>query len=311
MSVNHRPRQMMVVATTGLLIAGMLVSTRLASAGESTCDYDSKTKVLTVTVGPDTPEIIIRREWKDAIKVNFLSCGDATRFNTDEIVVNDPPDHHVSVFIGLYGGQFAPGATDEPGDSDEIEFRLNLSGGSNVFEVRGSADNDIIRVGSTPVHLLTLNLNAAEETGIDDDVVVDGSLNYIMLSGENGGDQLSGKGGAGTGEPYRNKLVLRGSGGNDRLRGGNGADSLNGQGGRDALAGGPGEDSLNGRRGRDALAGGGGEDQLEGDAENDVLNGGAHNDVLYGGSDDDFLDGGPDSDDCDGGGGVNTVVNCE
>src|SRR5690606_19516302 len=72
--------------------------------------------------------------------------------------------------------------------------------------------------------------------------VFNGDRSANRLTGTEGGDQLSGKGG------------------NDRIDAGDGTDVLAGGRGRDRLSGGDGADLLNGGKGRDRLAGGEGAD---------------------------------------------------
>ncbi|HZG86214.1 calcium-binding protein [Paenibacillus sp.] len=85
------------------------------------------------------------------------------------------------------------------------------------------------------------------------------------------------------------------------LIGNDGANDLNGRGGNDTLNGGAGIDRLFGGEGDDNLDGGADDDLLIGGDGNDVMNGGADNDVLRGGDGRDELIGGDGNDTLNGG----------
>jgi Ca2+-binding RTX toxin-like protein len=175
------------------------------------------------------------------------------------------------VGVSLEGGPFEPGFTDEPGDSDEIEFVV----GSDLIPLDGSQLRLVVQGTSGPDHLVSgfegVNLNPDETDGVDPDV----STREAALEGGGGADLLEG-GGFGTGDTVyglgldggEGEDELRGGRGGDQLRGGPGADRLHGGDGGDGLWGGPGNDELTGGEGSqdggDGLAGGPGTDTLDG-----------------------------------------------
>jgi hypothetical protein len=146
----------------------------------------------------------------------------------------------------LREGRFAPGYGDEPGGSDEVEFRLNLGGGHNELGIWGTAGNDRIRYGSKGGDVL-VNLNAAEATGLDADVRASG-LAFAYVMGWLGDDVISAAGGRATGAVLPLPISMQGAEGNDLLTGGAAADELG-----DELAGGD-ADVLRGRGGADTLS---------------------------------------------------------
>ena len=308
--MNRQPKRSfgalaLVVATTGVFTAPS------ARAGGPTCTYDSTTKVVTATAVADFPQIGILRNG-DQIEVYGADCGSATRFNTDKIIVNDVPAHALQAFVDLSEGPFQPGATGEPGSSDEIEFEFNLGTEDDRLYVRGS---NRVRAGSPQsvpdVH--RINLNARESTGVDADVRVE-DVEWILVEGTKGNDVFSAMGGAGTGGALLVRLFMSGGEeetGTNALVGGLGDDEINGSSGVDQISGGPGEDELNGGDGNDVLRGQGDADALFGSKGKDKLYGLSGNDDLHGEDGDDYLNGGSDIDSCDAGSGTNTVTGCE
>src|SRR3954470_7466610 len=103
----------------------------------------------------------------------FAQCGAGTVFNTDTVVVNISTSAEVSPSIPT---NLAPGFTDEPGSSDEIEIIVN-SGPSpdaiHFFPGFSTSGSNTIRLGSSGTQQL-VNLNAAEADGIDADVTMTG-----------------------------------------------------------------------------------------------------------------------------------------
>jgi hypothetical protein len=283
------------IALTLVVAAIPLVTNPSAEAGTITCTYNANTDTVTATPG-GSGQISIHREG-DEIVASGVDCGAATRFNTDTIVVNDAPDHNMTAFVTLSQGPLRPGATNEPGSSDEIELEFKLGNGTNGFVVHGTQQGDRLRAGttftSTFVFHHQVNLNPGESTGIDDDVAVKGSLDHMTLEGFSGADQLSGAGGAGTGNP----LLADGF--------------FVGYEGADEITGGIGDDDIDGDERGDTLRGGAGEDDVQGAQGGDILRGNADDDSLDGAGGDDYLNGGPDTDECDAGSGTNTVTKCE
>ena len=201
-------------------------------------------------------------------------CGAATRANTDTITVtstNAAP--HGSIFRVGMTVPFAPGFTDEPGSSDEIEMTFDFSSGGRWYLTPTGTGS------STPFSLALggnqLNLNAGETDGIDADAVVNGAFE-VFVEGSLAGDTVLGNGAAGTGGvPYATRMVVSSAAGTDRVVGGRRTDDLSGGLDADVISGGRGKDSLKGEGGVDRLFGGPGNDKLLGGPGKDRLNGGA------------------------------------
>ncbi len=105
-----------------------------------------------------------------------------------------------------------------------------------------------------------VNLNPGETTGVDADVVIHGGTEAVSAYGNDGGDTISGLGGAATGEDFTLPMTLHGN---------NGADTLVGGTKIDALYGGQGADTLRGRGSNDYL------ETTDGVSGNDTANGGS------------------------------------
>jgi len=250
--------------------------------------------------------------------------GIPTVYNTDRVVNSGEAINPLTVYIDLSGGDFAPGATDEPGSTDEIEFDPTGGEAGNgalppaQAVVTGDAAADSLRAGA-----LGINLNPTSElfSGADLDVKTKaGARNE--LAGGGGDDRLASIGGSATGDPAG--ATLRGGDGDDTLTGGSGADTLDGGPGADKLTGGAGEDmaSYYGASGGVTVSllvaeaqetGGAGMDtlsaveNLEGSRMGDVLAGDAGHNLIRGSEGDDTIDGGLSSDKLIGGDGVNTL----
>jgi Ca2+-binding RTX toxin-like protein len=276
----------------------------------------------------------------------FVPCGTATVLSTETITVNDQSGGATQLIVDLSGGPFAPGFSDEPGGSDEVEFAVNLGESSgddtllDLVRIQGTPGPDPIAVGSGGI-----NLNPTEADGIDADVTLQG-VEGLVVDGLGGDDILRADGGFGTGEDATGLRLLHlyGSQGGDRTIGSDamgsvarrceflelavfvtvqgpatechfglgGEDHLNGGGGRDSVFGGPQADRVQGFGGRDLVEGDGGDDVLTGNESADHLKGEEGNDRLIGGAGDDRLDGGPGPDDrCQGGAGDDRFRDCE
>ncbi|HEX8121288.1 MAG TPA: hypothetical protein VF549_08490 [Solirubrobacteraceae bacterium] len=179
-----------------------------AHADFASCDYDPTTKTVTAAFDAAT----VGQFYVDAGKImaDGAQCETATVTNTDTIVVNGSPpvgdddEPREEVFVNVSAGAFAPGATDEPGSSDEIEFELHL-GVTSIPDVKpalavvGTNGPDSIVMGSDPSAGPKVNLNAYESDGIDADISLGPVLAFIDLRGQGGADVLSTQGGYGTG----------------------------------------------------------------------------------------------------------------
>ncbi len=139
----------------------------------------------------------------------------------------------------------------------------------------------------------------------------------LVIAGNDGADELTGKDGNDQIYGYAGDDVISGEGGNDKihggigddvLTGGAGDDTLHGDTGADLLDGEAGDDTLFGHGGADLLRGGQGDDHLYGGQDDDILVGEDGNDALQGGDGDDLLTGGNGSDTLFGGDGNDIVT---
>ena len=235
------------------------------------CRWDEPTHAALVYMSGDTT---LARDDEGHILVNGARCGEATVTNTDQIHTAIWSTEYGTLTVALAPGPFAPGFSDEPGTSDEIEFVINsqrLPHGSSQgrIVVNGTEGPDNFRVGWDGV-----NMNADEVDGIDADIN-DGYP--ITMMGQGGDDTLSAAGGAGTGrEPLSTEA--RGGPGNDHLIGGTDHDTQYGGPGDDLLDSGKGQDWLYGEDGNDLLVAG----PATGDY-GDSLNPGRGSDTIDGG----------------------------
>ena len=203
------------------------------------------------------------------ILINGVWCG-ATVTTTDTIHVTSPQAAETAfrLVIDLGGGPFAPGATDEPGTSDEIEMDVDMSGTFlSLIRVVGSDGADYVVAGTDgafPAGVPSINLNADEAVG-DADVRISmsnpvGEIASVELDGGMGDDVLSLAGGAGTGAflyPAGSSAGLGaslvGGSGNDILGGGLEDMTLVGGDGDDTFIGGPDGDTFVGGAGIDVV----------------------------------------------------------
>ena len=298
-----------------VLVAALLVPS--AAAASSTCSFDGPSATVTVEVTSGGESPTLRNSGGD-ITLNAAPCGSATVTNTDTIVVWDlSPGGDTTLTLALASGAFAPGLTDEPGWSDEIEIEAHLGDGDAdaVVVTGGNVWNNAFTAGAGGV-----NLNAAEGgVGVDADLTLTG-VELLTLDGWGGNNTISAAGGDGTGAPYPGAVTLVSGDGNDVLRGGDGDDTLLGGAGDDTLSGGAGADFLVGGSGSDTVdysartedlmlsIGDGPNDGAAGegddiDASVEILVGGQGNDTLIGSAAPETLRGGPGADVLDGRGG--------
>jgi Ca2+-binding RTX toxin-like protein len=320
---------------SGLVLAALFVAplqSAVATVGTS-CTYNPTTRVVTVdhSPGPSEGDTSLLREGNAihlAIGGSTTPCGSATVTNTDTISlegVNDPDGWRLRVLLHDY----APGFTNEPGNSDEIEFRVDFDGPFDGLGFHATADSMVTRVVLGGAQI---NLNPRETQGIDADVMVTGieaGVGFAFAGGVS--RRVDGRGGAGT-PATAFQISLGASGGtapdifvggssDDGLSGGRGGDVLWGKRGSDFITGGRGPDRMVGGKGGDeieddgkgpdVLRGGLGRDGLYGQVNNDKLWGGPGRDFLGGHQGNDYLNGGPGFDECWPGAGSDIVVACE
>ncbi|MDQ4005781.1 MAG: proprotein convertase P-domain-containing protein [Actinomycetota bacterium] len=308
-----------------------------AAFAAASCAYDGTTGIVSVQLAQGGDSATFRVGGGGALLVNGATCSGATVTNTESVSVVDVSTGATSVTFDLGGGPFAPGATNELGDSDEIEFTVDQGeGNSDSLAVRGRTLRDVVRVGEA-----SANLNADEGDEIDADVTFVGTES-VSLDGLGDNDDLSAAGGAGTGQPATLALTLLGGNGTDRLAGGIAGDLFDGGAGFDtadygdhaagvvvsigtgsgddghagegdtvlesveSVFGGPAGDTLAGDTSAELLAGGDGNDSLDGNGGDDELRGENGEDLLDGDANDDLLFGGMGNDE-ERGGGFNDV----
>jgi len=141
------------------------------------------------------------------------------------------------------------------------------SGGDTVFE----DDNE---AGGQDTIVSSIDFTLEDQSGVEVVQAADGEDPINLTGSELEGNILIGNDGAND---------LDGRGGNDTLNGGAGIDRL---------FGGEGDDNLDGGADDDLLIGGDGNDVMNGGADNDVLRGGDGSDELIGGDGNDTLNGG-------------------
>ena len=321
-----------------LLVVALLPS--IASAATQ-CTYTWSTKTVQVTIndpGSD-PKLWVSG---DKLMLNTAQCATATRWNTNTINVDDASGGNVGLILEWGSTGFRPGNLNEVGNSDEMEFDVDLGGGAaDWLQVIGSNATDVLALGSAGI-----NLNGSEADGKDVDVVLAGT-DSVRLSGGNSNDTLTSSGGYETGDPAsmgskqdggNGADILLGNDHADEFIGGNGWDTVdystrtdpvtvtvsdgNANDGRagegdeitgsvEHVVGGSGDDTLDGNGDMELLEGGDGEDHLIGSGGDDELRGDAGEDHLEGVGDDDLLYGGPGNDIEDGGGFNDVMVQTE
>jgi Ca2+-binding RTX toxin-like protein len=139
---------------------------------------------------------------------------------TISITVADTSDQNQTVIIDQTNGEFEPGNGAGEGDDSEIQWTIDLDGGTDNVQILGTPTGDHIRVGTSGV-----NLNADEVIGPDFDITLT-DVESLLVDGANGNDTVSGAGGFGTGTATTLPLTVIGGANNDILTGGNGANTL-------------------------------------------------------------------------------------
>lgn len=289
------------VAALGLALLALGLVGPVASAAAN-CAFAAGTVTVTLTGGATA--VLVRQG--NAIALDGSPCDGATVNNTEDVVVDGSPSNPDDFTIDLSGGTFTPGATDEDGDSDEIEFSVDLPGGG-ILRISGRDGTDHVTIGGAGA-----NLNANEATS-DVDVVLGGAARW-ELAGVSGDDVLSIAGGDGTGGPVAGATV-RGGTGNDTIRAALDGCVIAGEGGVDTLdysaaPSGIRADLSKGEARRESA----GVDtitsieNLVGTAQGDRLTGDEQPNELRGGDGRDALDGHKGGDDLFGGKGKDTIA---
>jgi Ca2+-binding RTX toxin-like protein len=302
----------------GRLIVPALVSVMLlfplahTQATNTLCSYDSGTDRVTLTVSliEDVRLFVTgggEFRWEDTQTNVVTDCQNSTVNNTGDVVVNDfsnPTD--LPEIILDFRHRWGPGVMPEATGRSEIEVDVNdNSGGNDTLMILGSPRRNHFVFGASG-----FNLNS-DNDGNDVQLPI-GVIEELYAKGRERGDQLSVRGGSGTGADFVTESVtLQGDGGSDSLLGGDGDEDLRGIDGDDTLLGGLGVDQLFSDDGDDLLKGGRGPDELDGQRGKDRLRGQRGSDDLEGGPGDDDLEGGLGTDTCEGGSGVDSINGCE
>ena len=250
-----------------------------ARADTATCSYTAATHTATIAVSATNGAatgMFIRQTDGDLMVnsgVTTTPCGTATRANTDTITVTSTgPALHGAIFRVGTSVPFAPGFTDEPGGSDEIEMSFDFSSGGRWYLTPTGTLSPVpldLALGGNQI-----NLNAGETDGVDADAAVNGPYT-VFVEGSFAADSILANGSAGTGgQPLAARMVASTSRGADLIIGGKSGDDLSGGLDPDVIFGGRGKDSLKGEGGIDRLFGQAGNDKLLGGPGKDRLNGG-------------------------------------
>jgi Ca2+-binding RTX toxin-like protein len=262
----------------------------------------------------------------NVFNTGLIAIGDASPQGTGNVKIFRIPVNTEAVL--------APGFGNEAGTSDEIEIGVAFGPGNDVVGLRAplfsGAGPTTIRLGTDGEHDY-INLNAAETSGVDQDVSMEGVDRVVFEASDVPvRDDIRGIGGAASGDlPFPLILQADGQGGDDLIVGGNAADLFDGGRGADTMSGKNGDDSLFGKQqadrlfgsaGDDLFTGGGGgdliyggvaRDQAYGEAGADTIRAGRGRDLLKGGDGPDVLVGGPGFDRCVGGAGNDSFAGCE
>lgn len=221
------------------------------ASADTTCSFDSGTKVLTVGGDPERGTSLKVREGE--IEVTHLRAGGAgtlncagpepTTTNTDTIDVDHSSPDSVTTLTIQNIEEFAPGAFDESGPfcPDEIEIRVDLGSGTDTLrlvDINGAAQN--YEIGEQGVDI---NPTAVELCS-DLEVEQVKSLKYVVDALAKP-DVVTAQGGLAAGGPLLfQTLEFDGGAGNDIATGSDTADELTGGPGRDKLFGMGGLDHL-------------------------------------------------------------------
>jgi Ca2+-binding RTX toxin-like protein len=269
-----QPRGAAVLAASCALIAALGAPPASAAVD---CNLAGATLTVTMSADGDSADVI-RSGSSILVRVGTtaVACtgGAPTVTNTDLIVVNDTSGQSTDFAVNTAFGDFAPGATDEAGLSDEIEIQVNMGSGSDdSLPLVGSPFGDFWRLGKTATGD-GVNLNAGSETsgvvpGRDFDLEYFGVDGRLLINGNTSGDTVSAAGGPEFAGPLTTPIhfaeePLSGSG-DDTVVGTSGADVIEPAFGNDNVSGGAGDDRYleAADRGDDEVDGGPGVDSYE------------------------------------------------
>ncbi len=154
------------------------------------CAYVSAQARVNIAMSTPGDLVIVNRSGLK-IMANGVQCGTATVKNTNAVYVTSDAAEQTLV-LQFSGGAFAPGKTKESRGTSEIEFHLNLGGGTDSVLIQGGAQSETFRLGTGG-----MKLNADG----DADLLAAGVDKWDLAAG-GGADTVSGAGGLGTGGTY-------------------------------------------------------------------------------------------------------------
>jgi len=250
-----------------IAVAAMVIAIPSPVAATETCQYSAAEHKVTLNITGATTNTALYRVTTNAITLNGNYCGAATISNTDTIAVTGDGQSQV-LTITLALGALAPGFTNEPGSSDEIELTINLGGGNDTLRIVGNDNVNKFVFGQDNSLAGTprkINLNAGESTGVDGDLTMT-NVENITVYGQGGNDVIRAQGKTGSGpDPLTLPLLVYGGNGADVIKGGNAQDRIYGEAGQDEVWGYGTGDFIH----------------LNDGAPGDVGHGGAGNDLAY------------------------------
>jgi Ca2+-binding RTX toxin-like protein len=276
MRISRRTARALLVV--GLLGSQIWLGAAPAHAISDTCIFDEANAVLSSYGGSAGFAYRFVRE-AGTKKILFeasgglMYCKDgatkATVVNTDYIQFAGT-DSDEGFVIDLSNGPFEPGLNPELVGAPEIEFDVDLFGGTDpVSIVGGPADDSILFKGPGFARLNADGDNDVSITGLDARIASGGagadriSIDYLHSAGGPGNDVLTG----GDADD-----ALLGSAGNDLIEGQGGLDTLDGGLGVDELRGGKDADTMHANDGRsDSVSCGGGVDDASDHDAFDVI----------------------------------------
>lgn len=222
-----------------VVTAAAALASPFAVTAAATCQYSAVDHKVSLTLTGAVTNAFVYRSAGALITLNGYQCGAATLTNTNTIAVTGD-DQPQELAIALYFGAFTPGFTDEAGTSDEIEFTINLGGGTDTVRVIGNDNVNKLVFGQDNSQAGTprkINLNAGESTGIDGDVTMT-NVENITVYGQGGNDVIRAQGKTGAGpDPLTLPMLVHGGPGADVIKGGNAGDRIYGEAGNDEVWG--------------------------------------------------------------------------
>ncbi len=333
-ALDRRMRVRGAVGTLALLVMTAVPSTGVRAGRPVECTYDAATRTIEIARVGRAFHINLHLDGTEIHYNIHEQCGpDAALTTVDRIHISDQATGELDVSIAI-DEPFEPGAEDEPGLSDEIEFVFDLGDGDDTVElVNGTGAAGHVTAGLREIDgrkRPVVNMNSDELDGVDFDAILRG-VDGIQMWGSDESDVFDATGGSDTGEMLDRPTFLVGFRGSDTLLGGSvndliegdyvfacdtpgcltASDFIEGGPGADKISGGFGPDEVKGGEGRDHVVGGYADDVVKGGPGRDDVNGNPGDDTLYGNRDPDDLDGGDGADQCFGGLGQDSEKNCE